>query len=68
MNFTTHIKEMLNLGEKAIKNSPVLTKKTGNINQKGDETIGMDQMMEDVLINYIKKMVCQSIFIQKKLV
>lgn len=41
-SFTQHISQMLLLGKKIIKNTPLLTEEVGTTNAKGDKTIGMD--------------------------
>lgn len=54
-DFSEHIAQMLKLGKKTIKGSPMLTEETGVVNAKGDKSIGMDVEIERVLIEYIKQ-------------
>lgn len=50
-----HVRRMLLLGKEKIKNTPLLTTEVGSINAKGDNTIGMDVLIESTMIDYVKK-------------
>jgi len=54
-SFVEHISRMLLSGKETIKTNPLLIADTGEINVKGDQSIGMDKKMEEVLLNYIKE-------------
>ncbi len=49
------IQEMLDVGRQTVAKNPRATKETGTINVKGDQTIGMDVLVEEALIAYVKE-------------
>ncbi|PIZ42309.1 hypothetical protein CO181_02585 [candidate division WWE3 bacterium CG_4_9_14_3_um_filter_43_9] len=51
----TYIKEMLEIGNKLIKESPILGEETGSVNAKGDKTIEMDVKIEQAIIDYVRR-------------
>jgi fructose-1,6-bisphosphatase/inositol monophosphatase family enzyme len=55
MNITEHVRQMLELARKTLEENPDLTKKTGSINAKGDETIAMDTKIESLFIDYVRQ-------------
>jgi len=54
-SLTDHIRQMLLLGKKIVKTSPLLADEVGTVNVKGDKTIGMDVKIERGLIDYVKQ-------------
>ncbi len=54
INFTGHLKEILNVAEKTFRNKG-LTQGVGIVNVKGDESYAMDKRMESVIIEYLRE-------------
>lgn len=49
-----HVLQMLLLGKKIIRTTPLLISEVGTVNVKGDKTIGMDLKIEQAMIDYIR--------------
>ncbi|HBD02005.1 MAG: Inositol monophosphatase [Microgenomates group bacterium GW2011_GWC1_46_16] len=54
VQFVPHLKRMFEIAQEAIK-GPALVEETGEVNVKGDRSIGMDVRIEELLIGYIKR-------------
>ncbi len=55
VDYSTHIKQILLLGLRTVKNAPLLAKKTKKINTEGEKSLQVDIKLENVFIKYFKE-------------